>query len=222
MNAHFTGSGNGLQFGQPSPDIIDRLEEAAGTTDRTLRAELYSQVNQMLKDQILFVPLTHASSTIAARADLPGIVTNPVRRESLSSIGPITDTAPYTTFVYAVSAMPLSMDPSDEVDDTSFQIAIKVFETLVDYEPATTVLTTGLAIEWGSNEAADIWEFKLRPNVTFHDGTEFNADAVILNFERLWDAANPLHVGRTGSFRYYKTLFGAFRPPQSEDDRSGG
>lgn len=219
LNAHFTGSGNGLQFGQPSSDIAERLEEAAGTADRTLRAELYSQVNQMLKDQVLFVPLAHASSTIAARIDLPGIVTNPVRRESLSSVGPITDTAPYTTFVYAVSSLPLSMDPSDEVDDMTFQLATQVFETLVDYEPATTVLTTGLAIEWSANEGADIWEFKLRPNVTFHDGTEFNADAVILNFERLWDADHPLHLGRTGGFRYFRTLFGAFRPPELDDDR---
>jgi ABC-type transport system substrate-binding protein len=218
LNAHFTGSGNGLQFGQPSQEVVDRLEQAAGTSDRTLRTELYSQVNQMLKEQVLFVPLAHASTTVAAHADLPGIITNPVRREALSSVGPLTDTLPYTTFVYAVSSLPTSMDPSDEVDDMTFLVTTQVFDTLVEYEPATTVLTTGLAIEWSANEGADIWEFKLRPNVTFHDGTEFNADAVILNFERVWHAEHPLHIGRSGSFRYFRTLFGAFRPPESDDD----
>ena len=214
LNMHFTGVGNGRQFGTPFPAIIELLEQAAGTSDRAIRTDLYGQVNQLLKDEVLFVPLAHASSTLAARSDLPGIITHPVRRESLASVGPITDTAPYTTFIYAVSSLPISLDPSDEVDDMTFQVTNQVFETLVDYEPATTVLTAGLAIEWSANETADVWDFSLRPNVRFHDGTELDADAVILNFERIWVAEHPLHIGRTGVFRYFRSLLGAFRPPE--------
>ena len=35
------------------------------------------------------------------------------------------------------------------------------------------------------------WVFKLRKDVKFHDGTDFNADAVIWNLEKLWKKDAP-------------------------------
>lgn len=213
LSAHFAGAGNGNQFGAPFPTVARLLEEASQTADRALRADLYGEVNQLLREKAIFVPLAHGSSTLVAHADLPGVVTSPVRHESLATIGPMTETLPYTTFVYALSSLPLSLDPTDEVDDATFAVTDQLFETLVGYEPASTVLTSSLALEWQSNETFDVWEFSLRPGVRFHDGSELDADAVILNFERLWDATHPLHVGRTGAFRYFQILFGGFREP---------
>jgi 4-phytase/acid phosphatase/peptide/nickel transport system substrate-binding protein len=34
------------------------------------------------------------------------------------------------------------------------------------------------------------WEFKLRPGVTFHDGSPFNAKAVVFNYDRMMDPKN--------------------------------
>ncbi len=214
LNTHFTGVGTGLQFGAPFPEVVERLEQAAESSDRTLRQELYNQVNQLLKEKVVFVPLAHGSSALAARSTLNGVVTNPVRRESLTRVGPFTDTATITTFVYAVRSDPLSLDPTDEWDDATFEITSQVYDTLVDFEPATTVLTQGLAIEWSSNESYDVWEFTLRPGVRFQDGTPLTADAVIVNFERLWDPEHPWRNGRTGAFRYFRALFGGFKEPQ--------
>jgi peptide/nickel transport system substrate-binding protein len=87
----------------------------------------------------------------------------------------------------------------------------QLFDTLVDFEPATTELRAGLATEWSANEAGDVWEFSLRSGVRFQDGSQFNADALILNFERLWDPEHPLHVGRSREFRYFQAIFGGFR-----------
>jgi peptide/nickel transport system substrate-binding protein len=168
-------------------------------------------VNELLKEKVIFTPLAHASSTLIALADLPGVVTNPVRRESLALVGPITGTTAMTTLVYAVSSHALSLDPTDQVDDATFAVTNQLFDTLVGFEPATTVLTPALAIEWSVNEANDVWDFTLRRGVRFHDQTEFSADAVILNFERLWDPEHPLHGDRAGVFRYFQWIFGAFR-----------
>jgi ABC-type transport system substrate-binding protein len=67
-----------------------------------------------------------------------------------------------------------------------------------------SVLIPGLATEW-SVDAADKtkWVFKLRPGVKFHDGSPFNADAVVWNVEKVLkkDAPHfdPSQVGVTVS-----------------------
>src|ERR1700744_3001138 len=67
-----------------------------------------------------------------------------------------------------------------------------------------SVMIPGLATEW-SVDAADKkkWTFKLRPGVTFHDGSPFNADAVVWNGEKVLkqDAVqfDPSQVGVTAS-----------------------
>src|SRR5437764_9479263 len=49
-----------------------------------------------------------------------------------------------------------------------------------------SVLISGLATEWKVDDAdKKKWTFKLRPGVTFHDGSAFNADAVIWNVEKV-------------------------------------
>ena len=47
-----------------------------------------------------------------------------------------------------------------------------------------SVMIPGLATEWAVDDAdKKKWTFKLRPGVTFHDGSSFNADAVVWNVE---------------------------------------
>ena len=49
-----------------------------------------------------------------------------------------------------------------------------------------SVMIPGLATEWKVDDADKTkWTFKLRPGVTFHDGSPFNADAVVWNVEKV-------------------------------------
>src|SRR5258708_24178462 len=49
-----------------------------------------------------------------------------------------------------------------------------------------SVMIPGLATEWKVNDDdKKKWIFKLRPGVTFHDGSPFNADAVVWNVEKI-------------------------------------
>src|SRR5215510_7619615 len=49
-----------------------------------------------------------------------------------------------------------------------------------------SVVIPGLATEWKVNDDdKKKWIFKLRPGVTFHDGSPFNADAVVWNIEKV-------------------------------------
>jgi peptide/nickel transport system substrate-binding protein len=49
-----------------------------------------------------------------------------------------------------------------------------------------SVVIPGLATEWKVEDADHTkWTFKLRPGVKFHDGSDFNADAVVWNVEKV-------------------------------------
>src|ERR1051325_10875910 len=49
-----------------------------------------------------------------------------------------------------------------------------------------SVVIPGLATEWTVDEAdKQKWIFKLRPGVKFHDGSAFDADAVVWNVEKV-------------------------------------
>ncbi len=60
--------------------------------------------------------------------------------------------------------------------------------TMWDLSSATkpSVVIPGLATEWKVDDADKTkWTFKLRPGVKFHDGSDFNADAVVWNVEKV-------------------------------------
>src|SRR5262252_3333405 len=53
-------------------------------------------------------------------------------------------------------------------------------------------LIPGLATEWNVDDAdKTLWTFKLRPGVKFHDGSDFNADAVVWNLDKVFDTKAP-------------------------------
>ncbi|WP_210347633.1 ABC transporter substrate-binding protein [Bradyrhizobium diazoefficiens] len=61
-------------------------------------------------------------------------------------------------------------------------ITNNIFDTLVWVTPEFKV-TPHLATNWNISDDGKTYTFKLRNGVTFHDGTPFNASAVIANFE---------------------------------------
>ena len=93
-----------------------------------------------------------------------------------------------------------------EVDPTGFDaikgrvlgeapasVAVTIMDRLMEHGPDGK-LVGALAVSW--SEAADgkTFVYKLRRGVTFHDGTPFNADAVVAHFTRILDPANK-YVG---------------------------
>lgn len=87
-------------------------------------------------------------------------------------------------------------------------VGYQLYDALIKWEltqgekPAE--LVPGLAESWDLSETDNtLWTFKLRQGVTFHDGTPFNADAVLFAFDRIsnpeFEYYNAQIAGSTGS-----------------------
>ncbi len=86
--------------------------------------------------------------------------------------------------------------PSNRHDTESSKVCRQIFDGLLDFAPESTDVIPALATEVPKPEdGGRSYTFKLRDGVKFHDGAEFNADAVVFNFERWRFTDNPYHKG---------------------------
>ena len=103
------------------------------------------------------------------------------------------------TLVFGTSIITDKLDPSDtsggkEVD--------QIFEALIEFEPGTTNVKPCLATSWEVSADGTEIVFHLRKGVKFHDGTDFNANAVVFSFARQYDPNHPYNqYGEWAHFR---------------------
>lgn len=90
--------------------------------------------------------------------------------------------------VWVSTADAISFDPHRVNDIPSMVFQAQVFQGLLSFDESGNIIPV-LAIDF-RQIYENIWEFDLRQNVYFHDGTPFNADAVVINFSRILDP-NP-------------------------------
>lgn len=96
--------------------------------------------------------------------------------------------------VVAVLSDANSLDPHTANDVPSGNIQTNIYDTLVRYD-TNMELEPLLAESWEAVEE-DVWEFTLREGVYFHDGSEFNAEVVEANINRILDdeVASPRKI----------------------------
>lgn len=87
----------------------------------------------------------------------------------------------------------ITLDPAMATDLRSFKAIDNIYEGLVRYKDNSTEIEPSLATSWFSSSDRKKWIFNLRKNVVFHDGTPFNAEAVVYNFQRQLDPKHPLY-----------------------------
>ncbi|MCR2816768.1 ABC transporter substrate-binding protein [Microbacterium jiangjiandongii] len=118
------------------------------------------------------------------------------------------------TFVFGASADPASLDPAFAQDGETFRVSRQIFEGLVGTEPGTADPAPLLAESWESSEDGLTHTFSLKEGVTFHDGTEFNAEAVCANFDRWYNWAGLAASEALGY--YYNKLFRGYASSPEE------
>lgn len=95
---------------------------------------------------------------------------------------PITPTG--STLVFGRGGDSVTLDPAEISDGESAKVCDMLYDTLVQYRGATTDLEPGLAETWRRSADGFTWTFHLRQGVQFHDGTPFDADAVVFSLTR--------------------------------------
>ncbi len=86
------------------------------------------------------------------------------------------------TFRWAFQGDLQALDPYSLNETLTLGFLGNVYEALVMRDKALQIIPA-LATEWENSEP-NIWVFKLREGIKFHDGNAFNADDVVFSFER--------------------------------------
>jgi ABC-type transport system substrate-binding protein len=204
LDVHF-GQGASAQFGEKYPEIVDLLNEASVTSDPTTRLDLYAQANALIRDNAIMVPIAHGASAVAYKASILNPNVSPLGNESLAVMEDPDD----DNFVFMQNGEPAGIYCADETDGEALRVCEQITEPLLAYVVGGTDVEPALAESYVVSEDGLTWTFDLR-DATFHDGSAFDANDVVMTYAAQWDAASPLHVGRDGSFGYWTYLFKAF------------
>ena len=123
-------------------------------------------------------------------------------------------TNPNATLIYYDAVSNQTLDPREPQNNSSFAQGplMAIYDSLIALNAAGDP-TPGLAESWKYN--ADLTEITLtlRKNVTFHDGTPFNAAAVVRNFQRTTE------LGQRAGFAALETV-SQIAGMETPDDRT--
>jgi peptide/nickel transport system substrate-binding protein len=112
--------------------------------------------------------------------------------------GPTVAQTPPNVLVVGQIAEPKSLDPHTVTATNDFRILVNIYDGLVQFKDGTLEVEPALAESWEVSEDAKTYRFKLREGVKFHDGSDFDAEAVKFNFDRMLKEDHPFY--ETGPF----------------------
>ncbi|MDA3645912.1 ABC transporter substrate-binding protein [Saccharopolyspora indica] len=104
------------------------------------------------------------------------------------------------TLTFGAAGAPDGFDPFYASDGETFRVSRQIMEGLVGFKPGSADVEPELAESWEHTPDGKSWTFKLRTGVKFHDGTDFNAEAVCKNFQRMFDQKG---AGQNQALSYY-------------------
>ncbi|MFN2158699.1 MAG: ABC transporter substrate-binding protein [Anaerolineales bacterium] len=126
----------------------------------------------------------------------------PAEEEPMEAMEPV-------TFIFGRGGDSVQLDPAIVTDGESFRVTGQCLENLYAFDKGSTTPVPALATDCTANEEGTEWTCTLREGVKFHDGTDFNADSVVWNFERWRFTDHPQHF-ESQVFEYYEGMWGGF------------
>ena len=208
---HFATAEN-KQFGALYDDMVAEIREAAKLSDPAARQVHYDTINQMLKDDLMMIPVAHGGSSTVFQSNVTGAHSSPLGNELFYVVGNGTD-----TFVWMQNGEPAALWCTDETDGETLRACEQVYEPLLSFTIGGSTVEPALATSYAANADLTEWTFTMRDGVKFHNGADLDASDVVATFASQWDAKSPNHVGRTGTFEYFGAFFGSFLNAETQD-----
>jgi peptide/nickel transport system substrate-binding protein len=114
------------------------------------------------------------------------------------------------SIVYGIESDIPTFDPHITFGGSNKRVVFSVFEGLVKRDRANIdfkgtfknpPIVGGLASSWEELDGGTRYRFHLRQGISFHDGTPFNADAVVFNFRRIIDPGFKYYYERASALK---------------------
>jgi peptide/nickel transport system substrate-binding protein len=208
LETHF-GPDSSLQFGRRFDDIARALAQGRSSANPKVREEGYRRANDRIRAHVPMIPLAHVGSAGAFRTDVKGATVSATASERFTRVVP----GDRTQFVFMQDARPGGLYCPDETDEAAMRVCSQVAEPLYRFDLPEPTLSPALAEGCRPDKRQMTWTCTLRQDVRFHDGAALDANDVVLSYAVQWDAANPLHRGRTAAFQAFRDRFGGFLNP---------
>ena len=211
LDTHF-GTQATKMLGNPFDDILVPLSQGNSVAGDEERRPYYETANNAIRQHLPLIPLTHGawvqpnSLALAFSQKVKSAYTDPFGFERFVEFALNGGSA--MTFMQRYE--PLSLYCADETDVGSLRACSQVIEPLYRFQTGSSKVEPALAEFCEPNPELTSWTCTLRQGVSFHDGSILDANDVAVSIIAQWDAADPLHKGRTGSFAYFKSFWGKF------------
>jgi ABC-type transport system substrate-binding protein len=146
-----------------------------------------SQVLRTRLDRRTLLKRSGAAATAPVLASaLPGAALAAGGGSGPATIGRFQDE---TTLNFGIGTDVDYLDPRQTTTQEGYIAAANVYDCLVLYELGSAKLRPGLAESWDISDDGLTYTFHLRQGVKFHDGADFNADAVVAWFNSIKEGA---------------------------------
>jgi ABC-type transport system substrate-binding protein len=206
MDYHF-GAGCTAAFGACYPDIAAPLTTGSSTTDAATRTAAYAEANSALVTNVPMVPLAHGAFANAYVAGVDVAQASPLSNELLFRMSVPSGG---DTLRFMQNSEPGSVFCADETDGEALRACEQSMEGLYGFEINGSTPIPALATSCDPNEDGTVWTCHLREGVKYHDGADFTSHDVLVSMALQWDAAHPLHKGKSSQFEYWAGLWGDY------------
>jgi ABC-type transport system substrate-binding protein len=173
------GGLNNMNYKNPKVDQL--LEEARQSSDPKKRAQAYLEVQKLISEDAVWVPISHGNDYMAHTKKVKGLALHPTGMLDLRHV----EVEGKKEFIFGRGGDSVLLDPAKIEDGASAQVVNQIFESLYTYKPGNTEVIPLLADGMPEiSQDGKVYTIKLKKGIKFHDGTPFNAAAVVYSIER--------------------------------------
>ena len=188
-----------------SKAVPDALDDAATVTEPAAREAAFAELNDAIRAAAPVVPLVHAGSVSAYRADVRGVAVSPLGVDPLGAFVP----GDRHQLVVMQPAEPEGSWCAVATSEGSLRLCALVTPGLLAFAGASLVPGPGLAARCTPSADATTWSCRLRAGMAFTDGKRVDAADVVASVRAQADAGGRLRAAfPETSFAAWDALFG--------------